>query len=162
MKNEEKKVIQVLEDRIIKRPQLKGMMKLQESGRLKSLTTQMEQIQFPQEKCMCENKLVINSDYQFTSILRDFNFQIVNEFESLKIINIKLKENPCIQKGCMAFNKIYINSSNPKVNYDDLIKQLLLLNKQQNIIVLSYHPWGEIQTNITYYQMPTKLDIIFK
>ncbi|CAD8207241.1 unnamed protein product [Paramecium pentaurelia] len=62
----------------------------------------------------------------------------------------------------MAFNKIYINSSNSKLNNDDLIKKLLLLNEQLNIIVLSYHPWGGIQKNITYYQMPTKLDIIFK
>ncbi|CAD8144078.1 unnamed protein product [Paramecium pentaurelia] len=97
MKNEEKKVVQVLEDRIIKIPQLNGMMKLQESGRLKSLTIQMEQIQFPQEKCICENTLIINSDYQFQSILRDFNFEIVNEIEALRIIKIKLKENPCIQ-----------------------------------------------------------------
>ncbi|CAK84304.1 unnamed protein product (macronuclear) [Paramecium tetraurelia] len=162
MKNEEKKVVQLLDDRQVKRPQLKGMMKLQESGRLKSLTTQVEQLQIPLEKCICATPLIINSDHYFSSTLKDFNFQIANEFEALKMINIKLKENPCIQKGCLAYNKIFINCSNPKVNYDDLVKKLLLLNKQLNIIVLSYLPWGELQPNIAYYQMPTKLDTIFK
>ncbi|CAD8207243.1 unnamed protein product [Paramecium pentaurelia] len=49
--------------------------------RLKSLTTQMEQIQFPQKKCMCENKLIINSDYQFTSILRDLISKLLMNFK---------------------------------------------------------------------------------
>ncbi|CAD8157949.1 unnamed protein product [Paramecium octaurelia] len=68
-------------------------MKLQELGRLKSINTQIDQIQFPQLKCNCESSLMIKSDYQFSLFfLKDCNFQIVNESDALKIININQKK----------------------------------------------------------------------
>lgn len=61
--------------------------------------------------------LLINSDFYFSNFVKDFNFTIVNENDALKLINIKIKENPCIIDGCMGYKKILINCSNLKINY---------------------------------------------
>ena len=62
---------------------------------------------------------MINSDYYFEKIVKDLNVITCVENEALKIINIKLKENPCIPFGCNAYKRVIINCSSSKVNYDE-------------------------------------------
>lgn len=62
---------------------------------------------------------MINSDFYFEKTIKDLPLITCVENEALKLINIKLKENPCIPVGCNAYKRVIINCSNSKVNYEE-------------------------------------------
>ncbi|CAD8120216.1 unnamed protein product [Paramecium sonneborni] len=141
-----------------KQTKLVGMMKLQELGRFKNIEQQ-------NESCQCNYKLIINSDQDFERVIKQHvqeNVIFINEQDSFKHINLKIREKKCFNNSCQLYKQIIINCHKPNFHYRDLIIKINGVSNNFKIMLLIYNSNGEMDMLGTYIMMPIKLDVILQ
>ncbi|CAK91056.1 unnamed protein product (macronuclear) [Paramecium tetraurelia] len=141
-----------------KQTKLVGMMKLQELGRFKNVQQQ-------NGYCQCNNKLIINSNQDFERVIKQHvleNVYFINEQDSFKHINLKIREKQCQNHSCQVYKQIIVNCHKFDFNYRELINRIIGITNNFKIIVLIYNSNGEIDTLGTYIIMPIQLDMLLQ
>ncbi|CAD8194169.1 unnamed protein product [Paramecium octaurelia] len=141
-----------------KQTKLVGMMKLQELGRFKNVQQQ-------NGHCQCNNKLIINSNQDFERVIKQHvleNVYFINEQDSFKHINLKIREKQCQNNSCQVYKQIIVNCHKSDFNYRDLINRIIGITNYFKIIVLIYNSNGEIDMLGTYIIMPIQLDVLLQ
>ncbi|CAD8204897.1 unnamed protein product [Paramecium pentaurelia] len=141
-----------------KQTKLVGMMKLQELGRFKNIQKQ-------NESCQCNYKLIINTNQDFERVIKQHiqdNVIYINEQDSYKHINLRLREKQCLNQSCQLYKCIIINCHLTNFNYRDLITRILGINSNFKIIMLIYNSNGEMDILGTCIIMPIQLDVLLQ
>ncbi|CAD8208109.1 unnamed protein product [Paramecium pentaurelia] len=141
-----------------KSTKLVGMMKLQELGRFKNIQQQNGQ-------CQCNQKLIINSNQDFERVMKQYaqdNVSFINEQDSFKHINLKIRDKQCLNQSCQIYKQIIINCHKSDFNYRELINRILGVNNNFKITVLIYNSNGEIDMLGTYIMMPIQIDVLLQ